>query len=136
MRSPRHREIVGALASVGSVGDSYDDALAESTIGQIKTFPPDTVTAWAYAAYRRHLGLRPFPARPRSGLDVPRLTLGHRRSAYAASRSLTGLSREPSVAARAGRPPWAVLLSTVSHRMGGGPVLTVFPDRGTASAVS
>jgi hypothetical protein len=29
-------------------------------------FPPDTVTAWVHAAYRRHLGLRPFPARPRS----------------------------------------------------------------------
>jgi putative transposase len=27
---------VGALPSVGSVGDSYDNALAESTIGQIK----------------------------------------------------------------------------------------------------
>ncbi len=26
----------GAVASVGSVGDSYDNALAESTIGQIK----------------------------------------------------------------------------------------------------
>jgi putative transposase len=28
---------VGALPSIGSVGDSYDNALAESTIGQIKT---------------------------------------------------------------------------------------------------
>lgn len=27
----------GALASIGSVGDSYDNAMAESTIGQIKT---------------------------------------------------------------------------------------------------
>src|SRR5919198_6200963 len=27
---------VGALASVGSTGDSYDNALAESTLGQIK----------------------------------------------------------------------------------------------------
>ena len=27
----------GAVASVGTVGDSYDNALAESTIGQIKT---------------------------------------------------------------------------------------------------
>jgi putative transposase len=27
----------GVLASVGSTGDSYDNALAESTIGQIKT---------------------------------------------------------------------------------------------------
>ena len=27
----------GALASIGSVGDSYDNALAESTIGQLKT---------------------------------------------------------------------------------------------------
>jgi putative transposase len=28
---------VGALPSIGSVGDSYDNALAESTIGQVKT---------------------------------------------------------------------------------------------------
>ena len=28
---------VGAVASVGSVGDSYDNALVESTIGQVKT---------------------------------------------------------------------------------------------------
>jgi hypothetical protein len=50
MRSPRHLEIDGALASVGSLGGSYDNALAETTIGQSKTFPPDTVTAWAHAA--------------------------------------------------------------------------------------
>ncbi|MGE5694980.1 MAG: integrase core domain-containing protein [Candidatus Sericytochromatia bacterium] len=29
----------GAVASVGSAGDSYDNAPAESTIGQIKTEP-------------------------------------------------------------------------------------------------
>lgn len=28
------------------------------------TFPPDTVTTWIHAAYRRHLGLTGFPARP------------------------------------------------------------------------
>jgi hypothetical protein len=28
-------------------------------------FPPETVTAWIHAAYRHHLGLPPFPARPR-----------------------------------------------------------------------
>src|SRR3954463_9547649 len=28
-------------------------------------FPPDTVTACIHAAYRHHLGLPPFPARPR-----------------------------------------------------------------------
>jgi putative transposase len=27
----------GALPSIGSIGDSYDNAMAESTIGQIKT---------------------------------------------------------------------------------------------------
>jgi putative transposase len=30
---------VGALSSVGTVGDSYDNAMAESTIGQIKAEP-------------------------------------------------------------------------------------------------
>ncbi|SBT41020.1 hypothetical protein [Micromonospora narathiwatensis] len=28
-------------------------------------FPPDTVTAWIHAAYRRYPVLTPFPARPR-----------------------------------------------------------------------
>jgi hypothetical protein len=28
-------------------------------------FPPDTLAAWIHAAYRHHLGLPPFPARPR-----------------------------------------------------------------------
>ena len=28
-------------------------------------FPPDTLAAWIHAAYRRYLGLPPFPARPR-----------------------------------------------------------------------
>jgi hypothetical protein len=30
-------------------------------------FPPDTETAWIHAAYRRYLGLQPFPADPRPG---------------------------------------------------------------------
>jgi hypothetical protein len=34
-------------------------------------FPPDTVTAWIHAAYRHHLGLPPFPARPRPDLTWP-----------------------------------------------------------------
>lgn len=34
-------------------------------------FPPDTVSAWIHAAYRRHLGLRPFPARPRPDWTWP-----------------------------------------------------------------
>jgi hypothetical protein len=35
------------------------------------TFPPDTVTAWTHAAYRRFLGLTPFPARPRPDWTWP-----------------------------------------------------------------
>ena len=34
-------------------------------------FPPDTVTAWIHAAYRRYLGLSPFPARPRPDWTWP-----------------------------------------------------------------
>jgi hypothetical protein len=34
-------------------------------------FPPDTVTAWIHAAYRHHLGLPPFPARPRPDWTWP-----------------------------------------------------------------
>jgi putative transposase len=37
---------VGALPSVGSVGDSYDNALAESTIGQIKAELIHRCGAW------------------------------------------------------------------------------------------
>src|SRR4051812_45611794 len=29
------------------------------------TFPADTLAAWIHAAYRHHLGLSPFPTRPR-----------------------------------------------------------------------
>jgi hypothetical protein len=35
------------------------------------TFPPDTVAAWIHAAYRHHLGLQPFPARPRPDWTWP-----------------------------------------------------------------
>ena len=47
----------GAVASVGSVGDSYDNALAESTIGQIKAElihrlgPRRTVEELEYAVF-------------------------------------------------------------------------------------
>src|SRR6266567_3988468 len=34
-------------------------------------FPPDTVTAWIHAAYRHHLGLQPFPVRPRPDWTWP-----------------------------------------------------------------
>jgi len=37
-------------------------------------FPPDTVTAWIHATYRHYLGLQPFPARPRPGLDLAGLS--------------------------------------------------------------
>jgi hypothetical protein len=34
-------------------------------------FPPDTVAAWIHAAYRHHLRLPPFPARPRPDWTWP-----------------------------------------------------------------
>ena len=34
-------------------------------------FPGDTVAAWLHAAYRHHLGLRPFPATPRPDWTWP-----------------------------------------------------------------
>ncbi|WP_280659758.1 hypothetical protein [Geodermatophilus sp. DF01_2] len=34
-------------------------------------FPPDTGTAWIHAAYRYHLRLPPFPARPRPDWTWP-----------------------------------------------------------------
>ncbi|RZT77827.1 hypothetical protein EV382_0992 [Micromonospora violae] len=38
--------------------------MGEVTLADL-AFPPHTVTAWIHAAYRRYLGLTPFPARPR-----------------------------------------------------------------------
>jgi hypothetical protein len=35
------------------------------------TFPPDVETAWIHAAFRRYLGLRPFPADPRPDWTWP-----------------------------------------------------------------
>jgi hypothetical protein len=34
-------------------------------------FPADTVAAWLHAAYRRYLGLKPFPATPRPDWTWP-----------------------------------------------------------------
>jgi len=34
-------------------------------------FPADTLAAWLHAAYRRHLGLKPFPATLRTGSTWP-----------------------------------------------------------------
>jgi hypothetical protein len=34
-------------------------------------FPADTVAAWLHAAYRHHLGLKPFPATPRPNWTWP-----------------------------------------------------------------
>jgi hypothetical protein len=40
------------------------DGAGEVTLADL-AFPSHTVTAWIHAAYRRYLGLTPFPARPR-----------------------------------------------------------------------
>jgi hypothetical protein len=34
-------------------------------------FPADTVAAWLHAAYRHHLGFKPFPATPRPDWTWP-----------------------------------------------------------------
>jgi hypothetical protein len=34
-------------------------------------FPADTLAAWLHAAYRHHLGLKPFPATPRPDWTWP-----------------------------------------------------------------
>lgn len=40
------------------------EGAGEVTLADL-AFPPETVIAWIHAAYRHHLGLPPFPARPR-----------------------------------------------------------------------
>ena len=60
----------GAVASVGSRGDSYDNAVAESTIGLYKTgaHPPTRTLAWSRRPRARHPRLRALvqpPATPR-----------------------------------------------------------------------
>jgi hypothetical protein len=46
------------------------DGAGEVTLAEL-AFPPDTVTAWIHAAYRRYLNLHPFPARPRPDWTWP-----------------------------------------------------------------
>ena len=47
------------------------DGTGEVTLTDL-AFPPATLTAWIHAAYRHHLGLRPFPAHPRPDWTRPR----------------------------------------------------------------
>jgi hypothetical protein len=46
------------------------DGTGEVAIGD-GAFPTDTLAAWLHAAYRHHLGLRPFPAIPRPDWTWP-----------------------------------------------------------------
>ncbi|HEX7269080.1 MAG TPA: hypothetical protein VF256_16885 [Streptosporangiaceae bacterium] len=55
----------GLVARCDGPHGSGDVALADLA------FPPDTVAAWLHAAYRHHLGLRPFPATPRPDWTWP-----------------------------------------------------------------
>ena len=55
----------GLVARCDGPYGSGDVALADLA------FPADTVAAWLHAAYRHHLGLRPFPATPRPDWTWP-----------------------------------------------------------------
>jgi hypothetical protein len=46
------------------------DGTGEVAFGDV-AFPADTLAAWLHAAYRHHLGLRPFPAIPRPDWTWP-----------------------------------------------------------------
>jgi hypothetical protein len=41
------------------------------TVIQDVAFPADTLAGWLHAAYRHHLGLKPFPATPRPNWTWP-----------------------------------------------------------------
>jgi hypothetical protein len=55
----------GLVARCDGPQGSGDVALADLA------FPADTVAAWLHAAYRHHLGLKPFPATPRPDWTWP-----------------------------------------------------------------
>ena len=55
----------GLVARCDGPHGSGDVALVELA------FPADTVAAWLHAAYRHHLGLKPFPATPRPDWTWP-----------------------------------------------------------------
>ncbi|GAA4993406.1 hypothetical protein [Actinopolymorpha pittospori] len=46
------------------------DGVGEVALADL-AFPPETVIAWIHAAYRFHLGLRPFPVKPRPDWSWP-----------------------------------------------------------------
>ncbi|MGW5360721.1 hypothetical protein [Actinopolymorpha pittospori] len=55
------------------------DGVGEVALADL-AFLPDTVTAWIHAAYRFHLGLRPFPVKPAlTGPGRTEWSLIHRR---------------------------------------------------------
>jgi hypothetical protein len=55
----------GLVARFDGPYGSGDVALADLAL------PADTVAAWLHAAYRHHLGLKPFPATPRPDWTWP-----------------------------------------------------------------
>jgi hypothetical protein len=62
---PSGRTEVTARCRRGSDGARGEVALADLA------FPPQTEEAWLHAAYRRYLGLPPFPATPRPSWTWP-----------------------------------------------------------------
>jgi hypothetical protein len=60
-----HDPARGLVARCDGPHGSGDVALADLS------FPADTVAAWLHAAYRHHLGLKPFPATPRPDWTWP-----------------------------------------------------------------
>ncbi|GAA1927977.1 calcium-binding protein [Streptantibioticus ferralitis] len=62
---PSGRAEVTARCRKSGVGNGGEVSLADLT------FPPQTEAAWIHAAYRRYLGLAPFPAGPRPSWTWP-----------------------------------------------------------------
>jgi hypothetical protein len=60
-----HDPARGLVGRCEGPNGSGDVALADLA------FPADTVAAWLHAAYRHHLGLKPFPAIPRPDWTWP-----------------------------------------------------------------
>ncbi|MGW7006274.1 hypothetical protein ACWGCW_26525 [Streptomyces sp. NPDC054933] len=80
---PVQAELLGETVTVSRIGESSGrlEVIARcsrdggSGGGEVAladlTFPPQTEAAWLHAAYRRYLGLKPFPAVPRLSWTWP-----------------------------------------------------------------
>jgi hypothetical protein len=78
---PTQAELLGQTVSVTQIGSSSGRAEVTArcqrrgTQGEVAladlAFPPESEAAWLHAAYRRYLGLEPFPAVPRPDWTWP-----------------------------------------------------------------